>query len=248
MPGPTRLQGGLSLAELLLGMAIGSALLLGLSLFYIDNRRHYLFLQSQLENLENARHAFLLLEQEVSRAGYRRQPDQPYEIAFGPQQFGAAGKLCDLEQGQVFKYIDDSSFCLRYQPALPDSYSCDGKPIDAIPATPYTTHPGAPVIALFSADRQTRELRCNGDAIVHDLEHIRFEYAVADTAAAGSQHYTDTPGPSQAISAIRYLACLASTREVRRDTAPRPEDCPGPADRRLYASFGNGIALRNHRP
>ncbi|QLF92764.1 prepilin-type N-terminal cleavage/methylation domain-containing protein [Pseudomonas sp. ABC1] len=244
-------QAGLSLTELLLCLAIGSSLLLGISQLHAETRLHYLRQQNQLEHLEDSRHLFLLLEQEIAKAGYRRQPDQAVENIFSAQQFSAAGKHCALASGQTIAHIDDSSFCLRYQPALPGSHGCDGKAIDNVPPSPYSTYPGQPVISLFSFDAQTHELRCNGDAIAQGIERLRFEYGASNGGDTAGLHFNSTPTPGQTIRAIRYRACLVSTQKagsppsLDATCADKTDAQPG---RHRPRDFGVTLALRNIQP
>ena len=52
---------GLSMIELLIALAISSFLILGITQIYIDNKRNYLFQQTQAANQENLRFLDLLL-------------------------------------------------------------------------------------------------------------------------------------------------------------------------------------------
>ncbi len=66
---------GLSMIELLIALAISSFLILGITQIYIDNKRNYLFQQTQAANQENLRFLDLLLSQYINKAGFRRSPD-----------------------------------------------------------------------------------------------------------------------------------------------------------------------------
>jgi len=68
-------QRGLSIVELMVALAISSFLILGITQLYINNKKTYLFQQSQEVNQENGRFALALLNQELAKAGYRRRPD-----------------------------------------------------------------------------------------------------------------------------------------------------------------------------
>ncbi len=75
-------QFGLSLIELMIALAISSLLILGITQVYIDNKRNYVFQQSQAGNLENSRFASLMINEYLGKAGYRRDPVILVEEAF----------------------------------------------------------------------------------------------------------------------------------------------------------------------
>ena len=112
MEGPQN-QGGLSLVELMIALALSSFLILGITQVYLDNQRTYLFQQGQLQNQENRRFVSLFLQQELSRAGYRRSPlTQDMEAAFS----GASGgivKGCSFAPGRAVQYLGRSALCIR---------------------------------------------------------------------------------------------------------------------------------------
>lgn len=61
-------QRGLSMIELLVALAISSFLILGITQVYIDNKRNYVFQQSQAGNLENSRFAVLMIDDLISKS------------------------------------------------------------------------------------------------------------------------------------------------------------------------------------
>src|SRR5690554_4118527 len=123
-------QRGLSMIELLVALAISSFLILGITQVYIDNKRSYVFQQSQAGNLENSRFAVLMLDELLSKAGYRRAPDQEMLDAFPSSSilsdhcagFPAESALTKI----VVKKDGQTGFCMRYQPAVADELTCDG--------------------------------------------------------------------------------------------------------------------------
>lgn len=122
-------QRGLSMVELLVALAISSFLILGITQVYIDNKRSYVFQQSQAGNLENSRFAVLMLDELLSKAGYRRVPDQEMFDAF-PAQDGLSAHCEAFPKEGVITNIKASGgqvgFCLRYQPAFDGELICDG--------------------------------------------------------------------------------------------------------------------------
>ena len=75
-------QLGLSMVELLIALAISSFLILGITQIYIDNKRNYLFQQTQAGNVENQRFLDLLMDNLLNKAAYRRGPKQKTEDIF----------------------------------------------------------------------------------------------------------------------------------------------------------------------
>lgn len=109
-------QKGLSLIEMMVAMVISSFLIIGITQFYIDNRSSFLFQQGQVNNLDKSRFASLLLEQLLSRTGYRREPWENMDISFpliassnGCPAFSAGETLQQNSAG--------TGVCIRYQTA-----------------------------------------------------------------------------------------------------------------------------------
>src|SRR5690554_2672173 len=124
-------QRGLSMIELLVALAISSFLILGITQVYIDNKRNYVFQQSQAGNLENSRFAVLMLDELLSKAGYRRAPDQEMIDAFPASNVLNAHCEAFPGEGVITKIKPAASssqvgFCMRYQPAFDDEPICDG--------------------------------------------------------------------------------------------------------------------------
>lgn len=124
-------QRGLSMVELLVALAISSFLILGITQVYIDNKRNYVFQQSQAGNLENSRFAVLMLDELLSKAGYRRAPDQEMIDAFPASNVLNAHCEAFPGEGVITKIKPAASssqvgFCMRYQPAFDDEPICDG--------------------------------------------------------------------------------------------------------------------------
>ena len=75
-------QNGLSLVELLIALAISSFLILGTAQLFIDSKRNYAFNQGQSGSMENGRFVLMVLEQQLSKTGYRAKPWEARENAF----------------------------------------------------------------------------------------------------------------------------------------------------------------------
>ena len=127
-------QRGLSMVELLVALAISSFLVLGITQLYLAAKRNDLFRQNQAANLENSRFTVLLLNELISKAGYRRSPEQSLHLAFPETSTALAGHCDSFAAGAVVTKLKsaangETGFCIRYQPAFADEYSCDGSKV-----------------------------------------------------------------------------------------------------------------------
>lgn len=126
-----RQQQGLSMIELLVALAISSFLILGITQVYIDNKRSYMFQQGQAGNLDNSRFSVLMLDEVLSKAGYRRAPDQGMEDAF-PAKASPISICNNFAKEAVVTNLKNNGigFCLRYQLAQEGELLCDGNTAD----------------------------------------------------------------------------------------------------------------------
>ena len=122
-------QRGLSIVELMVALAISSFLILGVTQLYINNKKTYLFQQSQEVNQENGRFALALLNQELAKAGYRRRPDIAVTQDF-PADNGSSGTGnalgCNFAAGTSV-IGTASSICIRYQARDARETDCRGQ-------------------------------------------------------------------------------------------------------------------------
>ncbi|QIJ02217.1 prepilin-type N-terminal cleavage/methylation domain-containing protein [Stutzerimonas balearica] len=231
-------QRGLSMIELLVALAISSFLLLGISQIYLDNKRTHLFQQSQTANQENSRFAALMFNEYLSRAGYRRAPDQLIEDAF-PQTSSNADCEAFTKGSAVTATPDGRGICLRYQPLVSGELDCQGastvafddsKAFKPAPASSLVTlvlrySPGT---KLDEGALQCKSLSATSPAYVELLNGVadfRLEFGVGSQdllekkLAEGNGRFvtaadwTTNSGP---IRAVRYAMLLAS-RESQRD-------------------------------
>lgn len=219
-------QAGLSLVELMVALAISSFLILGVTQIYIDNKRSYVFQQNQSENQEGSRYTLLLLQQELTKAGYRRRPDVPLAEAF--PESDAAG--CGFAAGETAKRYgsDQGAICIRYQPHNHLERDCLGNlPVNAslIQTEPYTDAQEIIVERLFLEERilkcqtvhVTSSAATNSSGeLVTGIADLRFEFGVGTNSDDRKvSKYIDTPdGP---VLAIRYTALLRSSNSNLRD-------------------------------
>lgn len=236
-----RFQAGLSLVELMVALAISSFLILGVTQIYIDNKRSYAFQQNQEENLEAGRYTLLLLQQELSKAGYRRRPDELPEQAFPATTatgctFGAGVAVAWTQGSSSAANVEDrkDSICIRYQPRDAQDRDCLGNQIATkaeIP-DPYTSAPKIAVVRFYLTDEglyckvrytdKSGTLVGSGDQtgeLIGGLVDLRYELGVGSASDARSVASYTVSAPATAILAIRYTALMRSSNHGLRDSA-----------------------------
>ncbi|OHC27686.1 MAG: hypothetical protein A2Y50_12195 [Pseudomonadales bacterium RIFCSPLOWO2_12_59_9] len=269
----SKYQAGLSLIELMVAMVISSVLIIGVTQIFVDNKRGYIFQQNQSENQENSRFTLLLLQNELAKAGYRRQPDIQAE-----QSFPASGNISGcgaLAAGQTVKYISSSSLCIRYQPRDAQDRDCTGNAVQADTAAaianPYTQTPEIFTERFWLNNNEltcTREVAgtTHSGALVSGIVDLRFELGVgANSAARDISSYTIEDPGTQPILAVRFSGLLRSSGQQLRENADAAaallnwKNLTNPSDD-LYASVRDGdtgqiyqvtqgtVTLRNRTP
>lgn len=227
-----RTQAGLSLVELMVALAISSFLILGVTQIYIDNKRSYSFQQNQTENLESGRYALLMLQQELTKAGYRRRPDEQPSSAF-PAATDLAG--CGaFSAGVAVKRTALNSICIRYQPRDHLERNCLGeRPVTAtaLEVGPYISADEIIIERLFfekDTGSLSGALKCTrvhtnlaGSALsgrtaltgelVSGLVDLRYEFGVGSAADPRSISQYTTGATTLPILAVRYTALLRSS-------------------------------------
>jgi type IV pilus assembly protein PilW len=243
-------QSGISMVEVLISLLVSSFLILGVTQVYLDNKENNLFQQSQAGNLESARFSILVLEQTLSKTGYRRMPDQPLETSFPATTTSDCGVL---SAGQVAKKVSDTAFCIRYQPAFTGAKDCAGNNIAGIPSEPYTTAP--PVTEYYSlvdlapsdADN-SMQLTCNNTVITSNIAAVRFAYGVNNNSEKTVTKYTNSPATGENIRAIQFSIMAASPAEITQaasSTAYTHWFGAPPADKKLYTMLSTSTSMRN---
>jgi type IV pilus assembly protein PilW len=260
-------QLGLSLIELMIAMAISSFLILGVTQIYIDNKKSYSFQQNLSENQEGSRFALLLLQQELSKVGYRRRPDESLETAFPAENVSG----CNFPAGTTIMYGGTAnSICLRYQPKDGTDRDCLGNTVTTPSAfsAPYTkaTERFVEKLAVSSA-----ELTCTRGsstaALVSGVIDLRIEYGVGSATAPQtvSSYIRTAPSASQPILAIRYTLLARSSGAQSRDavnittalanwktltgaTDTEETIIATPDKGQLYQVSQNTVMLRNRMP
>ena len=270
---PNFRQLGLSMVELLVALALSSFLILGVTQIYIDNKRTYAYQQGQSETQENTRFIEMVLESQISKAGYRRRPDESMEQAFPAAEItktiAGTSTKCSFAPGDSIKRIGESSFCLRYQPRNPQETDCTGAALSSTAGltTPYTStnivitefisvSNGNLICASSQADTNPATL------IQNSVAGIKIQYAIGSAASKGIEEFTNNVNDigSKTVRGIRYALLIATTGTNLREgidsnavcdwqTFDNPEaSCTQPTDNRLYQMSSGVITIRNLMP
>lgn len=235
----TRRQRGLSMVELLVALAISSFLILGITQVYIDNKRGYVFQQSQASNQENTRFAEYTLDTWLNKAGYRRAPDQYSEDAF--PEIVASADCNSFAKGAVvtgLKSSAETGLCIRYQPATMTELDCQGSAIKNIGAsttkldTPFVKSARDEVVVMAikfepNAELNKGTLQCKNLSatkpefveLLDGVADMRFEFAAGEGDLL-EKKLKDDPWTATAtglVRAVRYSMLLAS-RTNQRDS------------------------------
>lgn len=271
-------QRGLSMIELLVALAISSFLILGITQVYIDNKRNYMFQQSQADNLENSRFAVLMLDDLLSKAGYRRAPDQEMLDAFPSSSilsthcevFPAEAALTKIKAtgGQT-------GFCMRYQPAVADELTCDGikaplsKKVFGYPSQAETIYV-AVKFTPHASDLNKGTLSCVSNKgtdlveLIDGIADMKVEFGAgqkdekkltASSPFKDAQSWTAADGP---VRAVRY-SVLAASRNNQRDsdsnvftqwlkTASDADGLKTLDKKQIFQAAGGTQAIRNMMP
>lgn len=235
-------QRGLSMVELLVALAISSFLLLGITQLYLAGKRNDLFRQSQAANLENSRFAVLILNELISKAGYRRSPEQSLHLAF-PETSTVLSKHCDsFAAGAAVTRLKsaangEAGFCIRYQPAFIDEYICDGSKVRLV--NPEPVLPPALSETIYVAikfiphrtDLNQGSLNCISGTtaqLIQGIADMRIEFGLgaavstfadqqADKKLRDNQPFVaaETWNKQGVVRAVRYSILLASAANQR---------------------------------
>ncbi len=176
-----RLQSGLSLVEVMIAMAIGSVITVGVVQLFVANSETHRLMMGQSRMQESARFALDFMSRSIQQAGYRgcfskneiintpiTPPDNlPYEvdIRFGIQGFDASGvnlwspaltMLPQTTAGGADTNVYYQSIEAGFQPALTAAGRGAGTGIDIAAVVS-----GTDVLTLRGLDQQDEEARVN---------------------------------------------------------------------------------------
>lgn len=234
----TKHQSGLSMIELLIALVISSVLILGITQVYIDNKRNYVFQQSQAGNVENSRFAALMINEYLSKAGYRRTPSSLLDTVFPTRP--ASGGCLEFKAGHAAAGLNPTEgvgFCIRYQPQASGELDCQGSasPVvydEAFPSSP-TDASELTVLAFKyepSSDQelQNGRLLCKSlnvsspqyGEVLRGIADLRLDFGVGNTDMLDKEittfvKHSDWTPASGAIRSVRYALLLASRGRQR---------------------------------
>lgn len=225
---PSR-QAGLSMIELLIGLAISSFLIIGVTQVFIDNKRSYVFQENQAGNLENSRFALNYLEQELAKAGFRRKPDLDPVYAF-PADTTLTD--CTFAAGEPVVWNGTkSTLCIRFQARDAAELDCQGNALSAAEKTsiqkPYVS--SAPMfIEKFTYDATNKSLSCvssravsnSSSAMVNNVAALHFEFGVGPSASKTISSFKTTP--DNPIRAVSYSILMQSQSSGVRTGSDNP--------------------------
>lgn len=216
---------GLSMIELLVALAISSFLILGITQVYINNKSNYDFQQSQASNMDAGRFLQIILEEQISKAGYRRDPMQDIEEAFGP--YGSANGCAVFPKGGAVTRLSATNvkgFCVRYQPAVKGEQACDG--VDLTLANPSAFEEAsdsetayAVIRHVWSDDLHQGKITCNGHDLIEGVADFNVEFLLGEKA---ERRFQSSPykkasdyNTTDIVRGIKYSALLASRPNQR---------------------------------
>ncbi|WP_162846519.1 PilW family protein [Corticibacter populi] len=219
-------QRGISLVELMVSMAIGLFIILAVTQIFINTGGHYRFRQGQSENLITGRYTLEMLEAQMAKAGYRRDPSQDTAEAFPAAAGYANGCAFDVREAIA---TADHGLCIRYQPYDAQEVDFAGKYYNGGSMAPsalgaYTAADPSTVMFVerYYVDEATQELRwvpknvalASGTVLADGVRSIHFEFGVgpaSDSEAQRSiQEFTTAPEANESIRALRYTVLLES--------------------------------------
>lgn len=211
--------------ELLVALAISSFLILGITQVYLNNKSSYTFQQSQAANMDLSRFLQMILDEQISRAGYRRSPEQELEDAFptatstGCAEFPAESAVTKLSDANKV------GFCMRYQPAFAGELSCDGVAAtltheDAFRASKASENITVRIEYEPKDELHEGRLLCNGTELVNGLADFRVEFLVGPKL---ERRFNDAPYVAAAdysasdglVRGLRYEALFAGATNQR---------------------------------
>jgi type IV pilus assembly protein PilW len=238
---PTELgrdQKGLSLIELMIAMLIGLFLILGVTQIFINNQKSYLFQQGQAGNQENGRFSLAVLNQELSKAGYRSKPTTLFTAG--------SGQGCDFPEGTSVIAVSATSLCIRYQAANKADVNCQGVALaggdQGTILNPYQqTNPV--VVEKIWFDAASNSISCTSGTttqqLVTGVAALNFEYGFG---AQGNKEVTAySTNPTDVIGAVRYAVLMQSPGTASlRDTTTTTSKALSDWNARFHASLAEG--------
>ncbi|MGJ7519260.1 prepilin-type N-terminal cleavage/methylation domain-containing protein [Variovorax sp. LT1P1] len=265
-------QRGLSLVEVMVAMAIGLFIVLIATTLYVNGASNVGFRMGQSENLGNSRYALGALDNEFTKAGYRRDPTQPMDQAF-PADATKLLNGCQFTVGQAAYVNADGHLCIRFQARDNTEKDCVGSAAGIGTLGAYQAPP-APALGagLFVEKYWVKDgaLFCQAGNPVAETQvaagvrGILFEYGVGTGTDSLAERRvesfkTTTPTANEAIRSLRYAVLLASTANgltggMESSVCTRWTELGGAAAAcdtskgKLYQLASGSLTLRNLMP
>lgn len=239
---------GISLIELLIALALGSFLIIGVTQAFLNGRLHALSQSNQLGNQENSRFALMLLEQHLLKAGYRAKAQDSRELVFPP--LAAANGCPAFESRQsIVPTADGLGVCLRYQRRSKTELDCLGNQIDVATA----------IVTRIGRDASSNALVCAAQgqpaqAFVTGISDIQLVYGVDKNADRLADTFIAKPAAGSDLVAVRVAilqrsdsAQVALSKQEYFFPLDATEATTAP-DNSLYRSVQSTVTLRNLTP
>lgn len=275
---PLAAQHGLSLVEIMVAMAIGLFIVLIATTIYIQGASNVSFRVGQSENLGNSRYALGALDNEFTKAGFRRDPTQPMEQAF-PADADAFANGCKFLAGEAIN-LKDGDLCIRFQARDNLEKDCAGDTA-GIPSLIAYEAPAAPALGagmfvekyLLYPNGDKHELRCQAGKIADKADAmpvadgvraILFEFGVGTGTDSTMERKvesfkTTAPTSGEVIRSLRYAVLLASSKQgltagMESSVCTRWAQLGGSSDScktdkgELYQLASGSLTLRNLMP
>lgn len=264
----------MSLIEIMVAMAIGLFIVLIATTLYVNGTSSVGFRMGQSENLGNGRYALGALENEFTKAGYRRDPTQSMDDAF-PADSAKLSNDCQFAVGQAIYVPTAGVLCIRFQARDKDEKDCAGSAAGIPTLTAYEAPPAPAIGAGLFVEKYSLsggKLMCqSGDpalkteiAVADGISDIVFEFGVGKVAASMAERRvenfkTTAPTTAEAIRSLRYAVLLASSTEgltagMESSVCTRWAQLGGVSDNcdtskgRLYQIANGSLNLRNLMP
>lgn len=218
---------GLSLVELMVAMAVGLVIMLIATTIYMEGLRNFGFRTSQSENLGNSRYTLGTLDNEFTKAGYRRDPTQAMDEAF-PANAAAYPNGCQFAVGQAIYAVDASTLCIRYQARDNNEKDCAGSAAGIAGLGAYEAPPAPALGAGLFVEKyflsqgalvcQAGSQAADKQEVAAGVRGVRFEFGVGKGSDSFAERRveefkTGTLAANDVIRSLRYAVLLASTAE-----------------------------------
>ncbi|MBF5005086.1 prepilin-type N-terminal cleavage/methylation domain-containing protein [Diaphorobacter caeni] len=264
-------QRGVTLVELMVSIAIGLFIVLVATTIYVRGLSTVNFRVGQSENLNNSRYALNVLDNELTKAGYRRDPTQDIAEAFPADGAANATNACQFDVGQAIYAPDDKSLCLRYQARDDAETDCGGAAAGlgafAGPYVPPAAGTGLFVERYTLSDGslvcQSGQATTSAVQVADGVRDVHFEFGIDDMSDPSkgrhvSAYKTAVPASHEVIRSLRYAILMNSTGKVTQGMAStvcsRWAEAGGTATScnadgsQLYQLASGSLTLRNLMP